>query len=102
MGDSCKNGQKATGKTCPQQRARSLAYEEPSKEVQNGMAASKQRVCARLAAIQIREGPAKHAHETVRERGDTVTCQLKAAKALNRLRLSKLRQQQVKVLTLQY
>uniref|UniRef100_A0A0E9QM79 Uncharacterized protein n=1 Tax=Anguilla anguilla TaxID=7936 RepID=A0A0E9QM79_ANGAN len=34
---------------CPQQRARYLAYEEPSKEVQKVMSVTNQRLCARKA-----------------------------------------------------
>lgn len=109
MGDSTRtdnafvrrNWHKATPgqirKMCPQQRARYLAYEEPPKAVQNVMDASRQRVCSRLAALKIKEIPGNKSHEADKKRDDTFSCQLKAAEALNRMRLSKIRRQQVKV-----
>lgn len=112
MGDSTRannafvrrNWHKATPgqirKMCPQQRARYLAYEEPPKEVQNVMDASRQRVCSRLAALKIQPMPVKNSHEADKRRADTITCQLKAAEALNRMRFLKIRQQQVKVVAL--
>ncbi|KAL2094190.1 hypothetical protein ACEWY4_008909 [Coilia grayii] len=108
MGDSgrangdlgvCRTRHKATPgeirRMCPQQRARHMAYHEPHKEVQNEMAASRQRVCARLAALKMREGSVKNAREAEKQRQDRVTLQLGAAEAQIRMRLARLRRQQV-------
>ncbi|KAG5284377.1 hypothetical protein AALO_G00026030 [Alosa alosa] len=83
-------------KMCPQQRARYMAYEEPPKEIQNEIDASRQRVCARLTSLKMKEVTVSNALEAEKKVGDSITCQLKAAEALSRMHMSKLRRQQVK------
>ncbi|KAJ8265257.1 hypothetical protein COCON_G00143560 [Conger conger] len=75
---------------CPQQRARYLAYEEPSKDVQKVMSVTNQRLCARKAATKSK----KMAEEDLeKKRQDTLIGQLKAAEARNRVRHMRLRYQ---------
>ncbi|XP_034168091.2 protein LKAAEAR1-like [Pangasianodon hypophthalmus] len=76
---------------CPQQKARSLAYAEPSKEVQAWMAASHQRVLSRLAHEREKaweKNPFQDLDSKLRH--DTLIGQLKAAEARNRIRQMRL------------
>lgn len=108
MGDSglgdgervSRNRHKAPGKKrrmCPQQRARYMAYQEPPKEVQNEVAAARQRVYARLATLKKREGAGRNAREVVGYEQDAITAQLRTAEAQIRMRLLRHRQQQAMV-----
>lgn len=72
---------------CPQQKARFLAYAEPSKEVQAWMAASHQRVVSRLAHVREKaqeKNPLQDLDSKLHH--DTLIGQLKAAEARNRIR----------------
>lgn len=84
---------------CPQQKARYLAYAEPSKEVQAWMAASHQRVLSRLAHEREkvwRGNPLQHLDSKLHH--DTLIGQLKAAEARNRVRQMRLKCDNLKVL----
>ncbi|XP_060792654.1 protein LKAAEAR1-like [Neoarius graeffei] len=74
-------------KMCPQQKARYLAYAEPSKEVQAWMAASHQRVVSRLAHLK-EKAQGKNSVQDLDSKlhHDTLIGQLKAAEARNRIR----------------
>ncbi|KAF7695988.1 protein LKAAEAR1-like isoform X2 [Silurus meridionalis] len=77
---------------CPQQKARILAYAEPSKEVRAWMAASQQRIHSRLAHEKekvSRENPLQDMESKLHN--DTLTGQLKAAEARNRIRQMRLK-----------
>lgn len=87
---------------CPQQKARFLAYEEPPKEVQGVMAASRQRVFARLAARKGRDGELSAAQAAERKRRDLIIGQLKSAEARNRVRHMKTRHQSIRVRTVNF
>ncbi|XP_037397575.1 protein LKAAEAR1 isoform X2 [Pygocentrus nattereri] len=78
---------------CPQQRARHLAYAEPSKEAKGWMAASKQRVRARLA--QERTASEKNPQHGLDSKlhQDVLVGQLKADEARNRIRRMRLQYQ---------
>lgn len=82
---------------CPQQKARYLAYEEPPKEAQGVMAVARQRVCARLTEWKGRQATVNAAQQSERARRDTIIGQLKAAEARNRVRLMRLRHQNIRV-----
>ncbi|XP_035236831.1 protein LKAAEAR1-like isoform X2 [Anguilla anguilla] len=77
---------------CPQQRARYLAYEEPSKEVQKVMSVTNQRLCARKAEARKNQETAQN-EDLEKKRQDTLIGQLKAAEARNRIRHMRLRYQ---------
>lgn len=83
---------------CPQQKARDLAYAEPSKEVQAWIAASHQRILSRLNQEKEKMW-AKHRPQGLDEKlkHDTLIGQLKAAEARNRIRQMRLQCQNMKV-----
>ncbi|XP_047663387.1 protein LKAAEAR1 [Tachysurus fulvidraco] len=85
-------------KMCPQQKARYLAYAEPSKEVQAWMAASNQRILSRLAHERKKscvENPTQDQNTKVNH--DTLIGQLKAAEARNRIRQMRLKYHNLKM-----
>uniref|UniRef100_A0A8B9R7B2 Uncharacterized protein n=1 Tax=Astyanax mexicanus TaxID=7994 RepID=A0A8B9R7B2_ASTMX len=69
---------------CPQQRARHLAYAEPSKEAKGWMAASRQWVHARLAQQKAERNPQRVLDSKLHQ--DELIGQLKATEARNRIR----------------
>lgn len=72
---------------CPQQKARYLAYAEPSKEIQAWMAACHKRIHSRLAHEREkawRKNPLQDLDSKLHQ--DTLIGQLKAAEARNRIR----------------
>ncbi|KAL7860072.1 hypothetical protein SRHO_G00152190 [Serrasalmus rhombeus] len=81
---------------CPQQRARHLAYAEPSKEAKGWMAASKQRVRAQLA--QERTASEKNPQHGLDSKlhQDVLVGQLKADEARNRIRRMRLQYQNLR------
>ncbi|XP_069809044.1 protein LKAAEAR1 [Dendropsophus ebraccatus] len=78
----------------PVQRARHMAYEQPSKSI----AASLQETQNRLKEHALRSGPApqKRALDLEQERQKKVVGQLKAAEARNRVRLMRIRFQRMR------
>ncbi|KAK6308259.1 hypothetical protein J4Q44_G00215300 [Coregonus suidteri] len=96
----CRNWRNATAaelrEMCPQQKARYLAYEEPPKEAQGVMDAARQRLCARLTKCKGRQATVNAAQQSERARRDTIIGQLKAAEARNRVRVMRLRHQNIR------
>ncbi|KAJ8370737.1 hypothetical protein SKAU_G00107650 [Synaphobranchus kaupii] len=92
----CRNSGSVTAaelkRMCPQQRARHLAYEEPSKEVLKVMSVTNQRLCARKTEAKKNQETAEK-EDLEKKRQDTLIGQLKAAEARNRIRLMRLRYQ---------
>lgn len=83
---------------CPQQKARNLAYAEPSKEVRAWMAASQQRVFSILAHERKKaweNNPLQELDSKLHH--DTLIGQLKAAEARNRIRQMRLQCHNLKV-----
>lgn len=80
---------------CPQQKARYLAYAEPSKEVQAWMAASQQRVLAHKREKVWVNDPLQDLDSKLHH--DTLIGQLKAAEARNRIRQMRLHCHNLKV-----
>ncbi|XP_072553573.1 protein LKAAEAR1-like [Salminus brasiliensis] len=70
---------------CPQQRARHLAYAEPSKEAKGWMAASRQRIHARLAQQRAEREKSPQRVSDSKLHQDVLIGQLKAAEARNRI-----------------
>lgn len=83
---------------CPQQKARYLAYAEPSKEIQAWIAASHQRVLSRIAHEK-KKAWGKHPLQDLNSKlnHDTLIGQLKAAEASNRIRQMRLQCHNLKV-----
>ncbi|MBN3325171.1 LKAM1 protein, partial [Atractosteus spatula] len=78
------------------QKARYLAYEEPSKEVVNSVLISKQRLRVRAPVSRNpQKNPDPEAEEQQRKQ-DTVIGQLKAAEARNRVRSMRVRYQSMR------
>lgn len=83
---------------CPQQKARYLVYAEPSKEVQAWMAASHQRVLSRLAHEKEKAwGSNSLQDQNSKLTHDTLTGQLKAAEARDRIHQMRLKCHTLKV-----
>ncbi|XP_026877436.2 protein LKAAEAR1 [Electrophorus electricus] len=81
---------------CPQQRARYLAYAEPSKEVRGWMAASRQRVSTRLSQERKERQKDQLQVPDSKLRQDALIGQLKAAEARNRIRQMRLQYQNLR------
>ncbi|XP_062398076.1 protein LKAAEAR1-like [Sardina pilchardus] len=79
-------------KMCPQQRARCLAYMEPSKEAQRWTALAKQRVCETINVTKEkgRQDSNSRRPSDDKTRQDALVGQLKAAEARNRIRQKRL------------
>uniref|UniRef100_A0AAY4DTU5 Uncharacterized protein n=1 Tax=Denticeps clupeoides TaxID=299321 RepID=A0AAY4DTU5_9TELE len=86
-------------KMCPQQRARCLAYQPLSKEVQGWMARTNQRLRSqKQRPSEPRRGRAADGPKSGEmTRRDTLVGQLKAAEARGRIRETRLRHQSLKV-----
>ncbi|KAL6482714.1 hypothetical protein MHYP_G00075860 [Metynnis hypsauchen] len=81
---------------CPQQRARHLAYAEPSKEVKGWMAAAKQRVRARPAQERTESEKNPQHDSDSKLHQDVLIGQLKAEEARSRIRQKRLHEQNLR------
>lgn len=80
-------------KMAPQQRSRYLAYEEPSKDVQESQASCQKRLQERKKRLAIANAPPTEEERSEKDKHEKLIGQLKAAEARNRLRIMRLRYQ---------
>ncbi|KAH3748577.1 protein LKAAEAR1-like [Dreissena polymorpha] len=80
-------------KMAPQLRSKYLAYEEPSKDVQESQANAAKRLVENKKKLQIKNAPETDEAILEREKHEKLIGQLKAAEARNRLRIMRLRYQ---------
>ncbi|KAK3088222.1 hypothetical protein FSP39_016316 [Pinctada imbricata] len=80
-------------KLAPQQRSRYLAYEDPPKEVNEAMGATKKRLAEEKKRLERANAPPSEEEVDEREKHAKLIGQLKAAEARNRLRIMRLRYQ---------
>lgn len=80
-------------KMAPQQRSRYLAYEEPSKDIQESQANCQKRLTERKKKIAIDNAPPTDEELSEKDKHEKLIGQLKAAEARNRLRIMRLRYQ---------
>lgn len=80
-------------KLAPQQRSRYLAYEEPSKDVQESQASCQKRLIDKKKKIAIDNAPPTEEERSEKDKHEKLIGQLKAAEARNRLRIMRLRYQ---------
>jgi len=80
-------------KLTPQQRSRYMAYEEPSKEIEDSRKASVKRLLNKKKMHQMQFEPLSREEEEEKDKHEKLIGQLKAAEARNRLRIMRLRYQ---------